>query len=81
MKLSVKGMALGLGVLYAVCLFVWGLLATYAGFGAEVYGLLGDVYRGVSTGFGGSLLAGVYGFVDGLVSGALLAWLYNHFSA
>ena len=42
--------------------------------------MIARVYRGYSFTFVGSLIGFAWAFVDGLIGGALLAWLYNRFA-
>jgi hypothetical protein len=77
--INVKAMALSLGVLWGGSVLLTGILAM-RGFGAGFVNALGTVYPGYSATFPGSIIGGVYGFVEGCIGGALLAWLYNHFS-
>jgi hypothetical protein len=39
--------------------------------------LIGRVYIGYSVSPRGSVIGFFWGFVDGVISGAILAWLYN----
>jgi len=67
-----------------VCATLWGLgvfLMTWfiilrSGVTGEKT-LIGRVYLGYSVSPRGSLVGFFWGFVDGLISGALLAWIYN----
>jgi hypothetical protein len=38
---------------------------------------IGHIYRGYSLTFSGSLIGAVWAFCDGLVGGAVFAWLYD----
>jgi len=42
--------------------------------------LLGRIYRGYSLSPIGSVVGLVWAFFDGLVGGAIFAWLYNRFA-
>ena len=77
MKFNIKAFALSCGLLYAAVLFVcvwWLLVRGYSG--QET--LLGMVYPYLAISPLGSLLGLIYGFFDGVIVGALFAWLYNH---
>jgi hypothetical protein len=77
MRLDVKAFAM-------TCAVVWGLglpLVTWwiiAFDGASLDPTwLGHVYRGYSLTLAGSLVGGVWAFFDGLIGGAVFAWLYD----
>lgn len=77
MKLEVKAFAL-------TCALVWGLglpLMTWwimALDGASTDPTwLGHIYRGYNLTFAGSLIGAIWAFFDGLVGGAIFAWLYD----
>ncbi len=77
MKLNLRAFALATGIWWGAWLFllVWWLIATGAS-GADV-GMLGQLYPGYAISPIGSLVGLVWGFACGLISGAVLAWLYN----
>lgn len=81
--LSPKGLGLALGVLWGVALALLTMvsLLTGTGYGQEALGLIGGIYPGYAVSWVGVVLGLVYGFVDGLIGGALIAWLYNKFTA
>ena len=39
--------------------------------------LIGKIYRGYNISVGGAFIGLLWGFFDGLILGALYAWLYN----
>ena len=77
MKLNVKVFALTCGIFWAVSVFVitWWLIVLYGASGART--LLGLFYLGYNISPIGSIIGLIWGFVDGLISGAIFAWLYN----
>lgn len=79
MKLSVKGLALSLGILWGVCLFFWTLLVALLGleWGSNMLQLFVGFYPWYDITVGGAFIGLVAGFIDGAIGGALLAWLYN----
>jgi hypothetical protein len=79
-KLNIKAFALTCGVLWGVGLFflTWWIIA-FDGSGNSPM-LLGRIYRGYSISPMGSVVGLVWAFFDGLVGGALFAWLYNRFA-
>lgn len=83
-KLSVRGMAFAFGILWGGSILMVGLLNLLI----QTYGLsflwfASSIYPGYKAepSFISVLIGTVYGVVDGLVSGAVFAWLYNFFSA
>ncbi|HAK94632.1 MAG TPA: hypothetical protein DCM87_06425 [Planctomycetes bacterium] len=78
MKLNVKAFALAWAVLWGLCLFLipWVTMAA-TGYTGET--VLGRLYRGYTISPLGSLVGLCWGLEDGLVSGLLVAWLYNRF--
>jgi len=77
MRLDVKAFALTTGILWglAVCFSTLWLLAF--GFGGQLISTLDHFYFGYSFSVAGAFIGLAWGFVDGLVCGALFAWLYN----
>jgi len=77
MKLNVKAFALTAAIVCGVGLFLltwWVILFEGANAAKTVIGL---VYRGYNISPLGSLIGLAWGFVDGLIGGAIFAWLYN----
>lgn len=84
MKLSVKGLALSLGLLWGVLgMFLVGLCnLVWPAYGAEFLRVMASVYPGyhATPSVGQVIVGGLYGVLDGAVGGALFAWLYNRFA-
>jgi len=81
MKLNVKAFALTFGLVWGFGLFVlpWWIIAFDGSTGEPT--LIGRLYRGYSISPAGSFIGLVWAFVDGLIIGAIFAWLYNIVSA
>lgn len=77
MKLNAKAFALTCGSIWGLAIFLltWWIIA-FEGSTGEIT-LIGRIYRGYSISPAGSLIGLVYAFVDGLLFGAIFAWLYN----
>ncbi|RKY96480.1 MAG: hypothetical protein DRQ13_05835 [Ignavibacteriae bacterium] len=77
MKLNIKAFALACGILWglAVLLGTWWLLIWDSP--GEIVSKLSSFYIGYSFSWGGALIGLLWGFVDGLIVGAIFAWLYN----
>lgn len=77
MKLNVRAFALTFGIVWGVGLFLitWWIIV----FGAANTepGIVGRVYLGYTISPLGSLIGLAWAFFDGLIIGAIFAWLYN----
>jgi hypothetical protein len=85
MKLSVKGLAIAMGLIWGVlAMFVIGVAnlvwPPYARAFLDIMASVYPGYTGAPT-FGQVIVGSLYGLVDGAIAGALLAWLYNRFAA
>jgi len=80
MKLNVKAFALAFAFWWGFGLFflTWWVIA-FDGPTAEMT-LIGRLYRGYTITPAGSLIGLVWAFFDGLIGGAIFAWLYNFIS-
>ncbi len=79
MTLGVVSFGLAIGVTWAIAVFMLGMMAWLFGWGIGVAGALASLYIGYGPSFVGSIAGAVWGFVDGLILGVLIAWLYNRF--
>ena len=81
MKLNVKAFALTCGIFWGIGLFLltWWIIA-FNGATVEPT-LIGRVYRGYTVSPAGSFIGFAWALVDGLIGGAVFAWLYNLISA
>jgi len=81
MKLNVKAFALACGFIWGFGLFflTWWIIA-FDGATGEVT-MIGRLYRGYSITPAGSIIGLLWAFTDGLVGGAIFAWLYNLLAA
>jgi len=77
MKLNVKAFALSCAIIWGVGLFVitWWIILFEGATGGTTF--IGRVYLGYCISPLGSLIGLVWAFVDGLIGGAIFAWLYN----
>jgi hypothetical protein len=83
MRLSLKGLALSVGLLWGGALFVIAVLdLIFPLYGFAFLHVMRSVYPGyaASRGLVGVLVLTLYGVVDGAICGALLGWLYNLFA-
>ena len=81
LKLNVKAFALTCGLIWGFGLFelTWWMIFFEGSTGEPT--LIGRVYRGFTISPIGSIIGFLWGFVDGLIAGAIFAWLYNLISA
>jgi hypothetical protein len=81
MKLNVKSFSLTTGLVWGIGLFLltWWVIA-FDGITGEPT-LIGRLYRGYSISPMGSIIGLIWAFIDGLIGGAIFAWLYNLISA
>lgn len=79
MRLNIKALALASGLVWGLGLFLmtWWIIL-FEGSTGEVT-LIGQLYRGYNISPTGSLIGLLWGLADGLIGGALFAWLYNFF--
>ena len=77
MKLNVKAFALACGILWGIGLFLitWWIIF----FEGTACGILciEHLYLGYDISPIGSFIGLLWGFIDGLICGAVFAWLYN----
>jgi hypothetical protein len=78
MKIRPLALGVALGLVWGVSLLVTTLVSARTGYAREFLAVMaGSIYPGYAISPAGSLLGLLYGFVDGLVGGAVLAWIYN----
>ncbi|MBE9554162.1 MAG: bacteriophage holin [Proteobacteria bacterium] len=77
--LGVISLGLALGVTAAIAVFMLGIMAWLFGWGIEVASALSGLYIGYGPSFVGAIAGAVWAFVDGLILGVMIAWLYNRF--
>ena len=77
MKLNIKAFALACGLIWGFGLFclTWWIIA-FDGASGEAT-MIGRLYRGYSITPIGSIIGLIWAFIDGLIGGAIFAWLYN----
>lgn len=80
MKLNVWALALTGGILWGGTLFVitWWIILFDGPTGDPT--CLSLIYRGYNVSPLGSLIGLAWGIIDGLIGGALFAWVYNWFA-
>jgi hypothetical protein len=82
MKLSVKGLALASAILWGVAMLCMGLAnLIWSSYGQQFLQTMASVYIGyhATRSIAEVIVGTLYGFLDGLIGGAVFAWLYNRF--
>lgn len=78
MRLKPVALGVALGLVWGGSLFITTWVSCYTGYGKLFLQVLaGSIYPGYSITPFGSFLGLVYGFIDGLVGGILIGWIYN----
>ena len=83
LRLSVKALAIACAILWGGAALVVGLAnLAWPPYGEAFLKLIGSVYPGYegARSATGVAVVTLYAIVDGLIGGALLAWLYNIFA-
>ena len=77
MKLNVKAFALTCGIICGIGLFLitWWVIVLDGATGEPT--VIGRVYLGYRISALGSIIGLAWAFADGLIAGAIFAWLYN----
>jgi hypothetical protein len=77
MKLNVKAFAFTTAIIWGLGLFcmTWWVILFQGATGDKT--LIAYVYRGYSISAVGSIIGLAWAFIDGLIGGAIFAWLYN----
>lgn len=82
MKFNIKALALACAILWGLVMLVMGLTnLVWGGYGQQFLQIMSSVYPGYhATRSVAEVVVGtLYGIVDGLIGGAVFAWLYNQF--
>jgi hypothetical protein len=83
MKFSIKGLALASAILWGLAMLGMGLAnLIWGNYGRLFLETMSSVYLGyhATRSIAGVIIGALYGAVDGLIGGAVFAWLYNQFA-
>lgn len=80
MKLNVRALGLAGGIVWGLVIFLLTYWFLIFGLEGETLARLSNVYLGYSVTWYGAFVGLIWGFVDGFIGGAVLAWLYNKFT-
>ena len=79
-KLDIRAAGLSFGIVWSVLIFLCGISAMSLNWGTKFVEVFANIYPGYQATFLGSIIGAFWGFIDGGIGGALLAWLYNKFA-
>ena len=75
-KLAPNALGVAIGVLWAVYVFLCGIIAIF-GWGVDLVDTLSSLYIGYAPTVAGAFIGLVWGFVDGYIAGVVIAWVYS----
>jgi hypothetical protein len=75
-KLQVNALGISVGIIWALYIFFCGITASF-GWGVGLVDSISSLYVGYGPSFLGAVIGAIWGFVDGYIAGAVIAWLYN----
>lgn len=82
MKLKPLALGIACGSLLGGMLFITTWISYYTGYAELFLKVLAEsIYPGYSISPIGSFLALFYGFIDGMIMGVIIAWIYNKIAA
>ena len=79
-KLNVKAFGLACGIVWGGGIFIFGIVGMFSAWGDTWVAVMSSAYLGYQPTFIGSIIGGIWGFLDGGIGGLVLAWLYNKFA-
>lgn len=79
--LNTKALALSAGITWGLGIFILGLYASWTGTGVEIIEWLGKYYKGFHPTFLGSIIGGLWGFVDTFIGAWVFGGIYNFFAS
>ena len=76
-RLDVLSLALAFGITMAALMFLFGIAAWLTGLWVAAVEMVATVYIGFAPTPLGSVIGGAWTLLEGLIFGAIVAWLYN----
>ena len=70
-------LGVSVGIVWGLALFVCTIFAIYTRYAVDFLEVIKSVYLGYSISWGGAFIGLAYGFLDGLIGIAIIAWIYN----
>jgi len=78
-KLNVISWGITFGCIWGFIVMMFAFFSSVWNKGAKAVKIFGKVYIGYRPTPVGSFIGAVWGFVDGAITGILIAWIYNLF--
>ncbi|MDD5041062.1 MAG: bacteriophage holin [Candidatus Peribacteraceae bacterium] len=75
--IHIRAFALTCGIFWSASLILIAFLSMKTGLALSFVNMMSEVYLGYGPTPVGAIIGAVWGFLDGLVCGAVFAWLYN----
>lgn len=75
---SILGLGLGFGVTWGLWILISGLVAMF-GWTIDFVAVMHSSYLGYEPSLIGAIIGGIWAFVHGFITGALIAFFYNLF--
>lgn len=76
-KLDVINLGVAFGCTWTIGILLLGWIGWLSGWGVAMIEVLGSVYLGYDPTFWGTVIGGIWAFVDGFIGGIILAAIYN----
>ncbi|MCK5260449.1 MAG: bacteriophage holin [Candidatus Omnitrophica bacterium] len=78
-KLDVRAFGLTLGCIWSFVVLALGMVSMLSNWGTRTVKLFSTVYIGYRATLQGSFIGAAWGFIDGAISGIVIAWAFNRF--
>ncbi len=75
-KCQPLALGIAIGVLWAIYVFLAGIIAIY-GWAVALVEAFASLYIGYGASIGGAIIGAIWAFVDGFIAGVVIAWIYN----
>jgi len=76
-KLDLKAFGLSLGIVWSFAMLSLGLINLGYHWGSSIVEVMSTLYIGYKPTILGSIIGGIWGFLDAGIGGFVVAWLYN----
>lgn len=76
-KLDVKAFGFACGIIWGAGMLILGLAGHFFAYGAKFGEAMASIYIGYTPTLLGSVIGGIWGFIDATIGGIIVAWLYN----
>jgi len=80
LKLDAKALGLTLGIVWGSAMLLLGLINFGTTWGSGIILAMSTLYIGYAPTVLGSIIGGIWGFLDAGIAGIVVAWLYNELS-